>query len=200
MPVVVFGVFVPGDVLVKFLAAWDLYAALYLVLTWWAFRRRTPEESRAIAVAARRRSLADRLLIATPEQFSQAAASVALVTTVVAMPQARQLETSLTVVLVVCGVAVVTCWLVLQVGFGIGYLRLYAEKGGLVFPGDEEPNTTEFLYLAIAVGTTFGTTDVNITRSRVRRQVLTHGLMAFVFNTLILAVAITLMSSYIASP
>ncbi|WP_410812788.1 DUF1345 domain-containing protein [Micromonospora sp. 067-2] len=200
MPAVALCLLVPGDLLVKWLAAWDLYAAVYLVLTWFAFRGRTPEESRTIVLARRRSSMADRLLVTAPEQLSQAAATTALVATVVLMPQARQFGAPLPVVLAVCGAAVLTCWLVLQTGFGMSYLRMFAEKGGLAFPGDDEPNAIDFLYFSAAVGTTFGATDVTVTQSRVRRQVLVHGLLAFLFNTLVLAVAITLLSSYIAQP
>ncbi|WP_250032774.1 DUF1345 domain-containing protein [Paractinoplanes maris] len=200
LPAAFLGILVPGDVLMKFLAAWDLYAMTYLVLTWFAFRGRTSEESQAIVLIPRRRSMTDRLLVSAPEQFSQAGAVAALVATVVAMPQARLLGAPLPVVLIVCTAAVFTGWLVLQTGFGLSYLRLYSEKGGLDFPGDDEPNTVDFLYFSAAIGTTFGTTDVNVTRSRVRRQVLAHGLLAFLFNTLVLAVAITLLGSYITRP
>ena len=200
LPAVALGLAMPGDALVKGLAAWDFYAATYLGLTWFAFRGRTSEESRAIVRTSRGRSLSGRLLVSAPEQFSQAGAMTALVATVVAMPQARLLGASLPVVLAVCGAAVLTGWLVLQTGFGMSYLRLYAEEGGLDFPGGEEPGTVDFLYFSVAIGTTFGTTDVDVTQSRVRRQVLTHGLLAFLFNTLVLAVAITLLSSYIPRP
>ncbi len=200
VPAIVFGLLVPGEVVVKWLAAWDFYATTYLLLTWLAFRGRTPGESRTMVLAKRRRNMADRLLVAAPEQFSQAAAATALVATAVAIPQARQFGAPLPVVLAVCAVAVLTCWLVLQAGFGMSYLRMYAERGGLDFPGDEEPNTVDFLYFSVAVGTTFGTTDVNVTQSRVRRQVLAHGVMAFMFNTLVLAVTVTSLSSYVARP
>lgn len=129
-----------------------------------------------------------------------AAATIALTATVIAMPQARQLGAPVPVVLAVCGAAVLTCWLVLHLGFGLGYLRMYAERGGLTFPGDEEPEVIDFLYFSAAVGTTFGTTDVEVTQRRVRRLVLAHGILAFMFNTLVLAVAITLLSSYIPRP
>lgn len=188
---------VPGSVLVKVLASWDVYAAGYLLLTWLAYRRREPAELRAIALASRRRPLADRLISSAPEQLSQLAASIALTTTVNAMPQAGRLGTSPALVLGVCVVAVVTSWLVLQVGCALGYLGLYAEQGGLDFPGDEQPAMTEFLYFAVSVGTTFGTTDVTVTRRRMRRQVLVHGVLAFVFNTLVLAVALTILTSYL---
>jgi uncharacterized membrane protein len=89
---------------------------------------------------------------------------------------------------------------VLQVGYMLIYLREHADAGGLEFPGGEEPGLVDFGYfaVAVAVGTTFGTTDVTVVRSRMRRLVLTHGVYAFVFNTAILAVAVTFVTSYLS--
>lgn len=106
--------------------------------------------------------------------------------------------TSPGLVFAICIVAVVTSWLTLQVGFAIVYLGLFTEKGGLDFPGDDAPTMVDFVYFAVSIGTTFGTTDVTATQSRMRRQVLVHGLLAFVFNTLILAVSVTIVTTYIA--
>ncbi|MBL7255757.1 DUF1345 domain-containing protein [Paractinoplanes lichenicola] len=200
LPFFLFGLLLPGDYLVKWIAGWDFYATAYLTLTWLTYRRRDPAVVRAIALASRRQTTTDRLLATAPEQFSQAAASVAMVTTVVAMPQARDLGTSPGLVLLVSIVAVVTCWLVLQTGFAIAYLGMYAQRGGLSFPGDAEPGIVDFAYFSVAVGTSFGTTDVEVTQTRIRRQVLVHGVSAFLFNTLILAVAVTILTTYISKP
>lgn len=42
-------------------------------------------------------------------------------------------------------------------------LSTYLERGGLDFPGDDEPGLIDFAYFAMAVGTTFGSTDVTVT-------------------------------------
>ncbi|GAB3840076.1 DUF1345 domain-containing protein [Kribbella italica] len=192
-------VLVPGDTLVRVLAAWDFYACGYLLLTWYAYRGADAARLRAIALASRRRRLTDRLFASPPEQLSQAAAAFALIATVYAMPQARDLGVPSGLVLGICVVAVLSSWLSLQSGFAVAYVSLYAEDGGLDFPGDEEPALVDFAYFAVAVGTTFGTTDITVTKPRMRRQVLAHGVLAFLFNTLVLAVAITIITSYIAA-
>jgi uncharacterized membrane protein len=189
---------VPGEVLVKLLAGWDIYAVVYLVLTWLAFRGHEPARLRELVAQTRFRAGRDRWLALPPEQLSQGAASLAMVATVNAMPQARDLGTEPVVVLAVCLLAVISSWLVLQAGFALLYLTMHTEGGGLDFPGDDEPGMTDFLYFAVSVGTTFGTTDVTVTRSRVRRQVLTHAVSAFVFNTLVVAIAVTIATSYLA--
>lgn len=199
IPLALLCVLVPGKFVIQVLAAWDFYAVGYLLLTWLAYRGRDAEELRAIArVTRRRRSAASRFLVSPPEQVSQGAAVVALVATVIAMPQARELGAPPNLVVAICVVAVLTGWLTLQIGFAIAYLVLYADEGGLEFPGGADPLAVDFAYFAVGVGTTFGTTDVTVTASRMRRQVLFHGVLAFFFNTRILAVAVTIVTSYIA--
>ncbi|WBQ07519.1 DUF1345 domain-containing protein [Kribbella sp. CA-293567] len=195
---VLIAVLMPGDTMVRTIAAWDAYTVCYLLLTWLAYRNRDPVALRAMALPSRRRKLTDRLFVSSPEQLSQAAAVLALVTTVLTLPQARDLGAPPTLVVWLCVISVISCWLTLQTGFAISYLSLYVEEGGLDFPGDQEPGVVDFAYFAVSVGTTFGTTDVTVTRSRMRRQVLVHGVLAFLFNTLILAVAITIVSTYLS--
>lgn len=189
---------VPGGPMLKMLAAWDAYSVVYLLLTWLAFRRLQPSQLRTMALAARSRSLTDRLLVTTPEQISQGAAMIALVATVGAMPQAERLGAPAGVAFGVCGLAVVTAWSTQQTGFALIYLGKYFEAGGLSFPGDEEPQMIDFVYFSVSVGTTFGPTDVVVTQRRIRRHVLTHGVLAFLFNTLILAVAVAIVTTYLA--
>jgi uncharacterized membrane protein len=197
LPGAVVGSLIPGETLLRTLAAWDLYAAIYLALTWLAVRRSDAATLRAVSARPDRRALLTGWLVTSPAQFSQAAAAVALVATVLAMPQARELGVDEGWVLAVCLVAVVASWLVLQTGFLLTYVATHDEHGGLDFPGGTSPGLVDFVYFTVAVGTTFGTTDVSVTATAMRRQVLAHGVLAFVFNTLVLTVAITFTTSYL---
>ncbi|WP_157246856.1 DUF1345 domain-containing protein [Nonomuraea typhae] len=188
--------FIPGDFLVLVMAVWDVYATTYLILTWLAYRNRTLPELHALAMASKLPGIF-RFLTFRPAQLSQGAAFLAFGVTIAAMPQADQSGTG-TLVIALSVVAVLTSWLVLQVGFVTHYLALHAKYGGLDFPGDEEPAAADFAYFAFSVGTTFGTTDVTVTGRRIRRQVLVHGVLAFLFNTLIVAVAITFVTAYVS--
>jgi uncharacterized membrane protein len=190
---------IPGATIVKLIAAWDIYAIVYLLLTWLAFRKRKPAQLYAMARAVRRRRLADRILTSPPDQISQGAAAFALAVTIFAMPKADEYGLSTIFVLTVCAIAVATSWLALQVGFTLVYLGLYARSGGLEFPGGAAPRLIDFVYFSVAIGTTFGTTDVTVTRRVFRRQILIHSTLAFLFNTLILAAAVTILTSYVAN-
>jgi uncharacterized membrane protein len=103
------------------------------------------------------------------------------------------------VLLVLAVSAVVLCWMVLAVGFAVHYVRLDVRhsadgRGGLDFPGTDSPQFGDYLYFSISVATTFGTTDVNVTDRTVRLTVAVQGVLAFVFNTVILALVLTALS------
>lgn len=189
--VMLLGLLVPGNTLVKFLAAWSLYAVVYLAVTCVAVRVGRMAGLVAMARRSRRLSRAEKWVITTPERVAQAAAAVALVAVAAVMPRAGDQGAPQALVMAVCLVAVVVSWLMLQAGFLMTYVGVHSEGGGLVLPDGAEPGIADFLYFTVAVGTTFGTTDVTVHRTALRRQVMAHGLLAFVFNTLVLAVAIT---------
>lgn len=62
--------------------------------------------------------------------------------------------------------------------------------GGLDFPGDTPPQGWDFFYFAIVIGMTAQTADTNVTTTRMRKLVVLHSLIAFLFNTVIVAAAV----------
>ncbi|HET9621075.1 MAG TPA: DUF1345 domain-containing protein [Kofleriaceae bacterium] len=96
---------------------------------------------------------------------------------------------------VLCFTSVVLSWLLSHASFTLRYAHLYYRgeaKGGIDFPGDDDPDDSDFAYLAFTIGMTFQVSDTDITSSEIRRTVLRHGLLSFVFNTVIIASAINL--------
>jgi uncharacterized membrane protein len=91
-------------------------------------------------------------------------------------------------------------WLLLPTLFAQTYASLYyrdihASKPGrgLDFPGDEaDPDYADFLYFALTIAATSQTSDVAITTREVRRWVTVQTLLAFAFNTALLALAINI--------
>lgn len=191
------GLLVPGDTFVKFLATWSTYALVYLALTWLAVRLGGMSTLVAMARRSLRLSSAEKWVATSPARIAQGAAAVAMVAVAVVMPRPDQHDAAEALVVAVCLVAVVVSWLMLQVGFLMTYVGVHSDGGGLVLPDGAEPGITDFAYFTVAVGTTFGTTDIEVHRSALRRQVLAHGLLAFVFNTLVLTVAITFTTNYV---
>jgi uncharacterized membrane protein len=67
--------------------------------------------------------------------------------------------------------------------------------GGLVFPGETEPDYWDFLYFSLVIGMTSQVSDVAVTSKSIRRIVAAHGVVSFVFNTTLLALAVNIAAS-----
>jgi uncharacterized membrane protein len=68
----------------------------------------------------------------------------------------------------------------------------------MVFPGDErEPDYWDFVYFSFVIGMTSQVSDVGVTSREIRRTVLAHGVVAFVFNVALLSLTINLAASAI---
>ncbi|MFT8242783.1 DUF1345 domain-containing protein [Roseomonas sp. BN140053] len=94
------------------------------------------------------------------------------------------------------GLAVATVllsWSFLHVLFANHYLHEQALRGGIDFPGGaENPDLLEFLYLSFTVGMTAQVSDVTTASAGMRRLVLVHAVVSFVFNTAVVAGAVNI--------
>jgi uncharacterized membrane protein len=68
------------------------------------------------------------------------------------------------------------------------------DHGGFDFPGTKSPDYWDFLYFAFTAGMSFAASDVNVTSKRVRRVVVAHCLLSFVFNIGVLAFSINVLA------
>ena len=70
--------------------------------------------------------------------------------------------------------------------------------GGLLFPGSEQmPDYFDFAYFSFVIGMTCQVSDVQITSRGMRRLALVHSVLSFGFNTVILALLINTVSSFL---
>ena len=94
---------------------------------------------------------------------------------------------------------VLVAWTILQLAYAERYARLYLDDvdsvAPLDFPATQRPSLLEFAYFSFTVGTTFGTSDVTVQSSRLRGIVMCHGILAFVYNTAVLGLVVSLISS-----
>lgn len=92
-------------------------------------------------------------------------------------------------------------WFTIHTMAALHYAHLYwrpddGEKrkadphGGLDFPGGTEPGAYDFLYFAFVTGMTAQTSDVAITTTAMRKFNLVHGIVSFLFNTVLVAAAV----------
>lgn len=102
--------------------------------------------------------------------------------------------------------SVVISWWLTHTVFTLRYAHLYysTEKGkeeytgGLEFPKEPEPDYMDFVYFAFVIGTTFQVSDVGISSRKIRRLAWAHGILTFVFNTVIVALSINIISGLFA--
>lgn len=91
-------------------------------------------------------------------------------------------------------------WLMTHTTFALRYAHeyyavvseSYGIAGGLEFPGEPRPDYLDFMYFALVLGMTFQVSDVQITSRQFRRLALVHGLLSFLYNTVIVALTVNL--------
>jgi len=77
-------------------------------------------------------------------------------------------------------------------------VREQGATGGLEFPGKRPPDYRDFLYYSFVIGCATQTADVNTVSPAMRRATLVHGVIAFAFNTAILALMINVGASLLS--
>lgn len=98
-------------------------------------------------------------------------------------------------------------WIIVQTVFALRYAHRYFGDGdrdgasdqGIKFPGEAPTTYHDFIYMAVCIGASAQVSDFNITSSRMRRLVTLHSLLAFFFNTMILALGINILASVISA-
>jgi uncharacterized membrane protein len=68
------------------------------------------------------------------------------------------------------------------------------DRGGLGFPGGEPPDYWDFVHFAVIIGVACQTADISFTAKTLRRIGTLHGVLSFVFNTVVLALTINLLA------
>lgn len=179
---------------------------LFLVLTWGAMYLSTPADVRRWALAQERphsrwrrfveessgrRVFSGGVGMSTIISFSVGGLFFALAL----LPRGEDLGAEPLRALL-CVLGVLMSWALLHTSYAMYYAHLYyripRKPGGMVFPGDEEPAALDFAYFAFTVGTAFSTSDVSVSSGKARLAVLMHSVLAFFYNTTILALVVNL--------
>ena len=179
------------------LAGWTVYCAIDLAVLWFlALRLDAP--------ATRRRAQWNDPGAAMLFVLVTSAACASLVAVVLAVDTGRRLQgVAHWGHLALALASLAGAWLLIQTAFALHYARAYYRPPaasqeparGLVFPGDKEPDYLDFLYYAAVVGMTSQVSDVAVHSRHLRRMTLTHSLLSFAFNLVVLAVAVNVFAS-----
>ncbi|GGE24105.1 hypothetical protein GCM10011390_49390 [Aureimonas endophytica] len=100
------------------------------------------------------------------------------------------------------GLTIAISWAFIHTVITLHYARLFygtgsKPVGGLEFPKTVEPDYADFLYFSFTIGAAAQTSDVAVSSRAMRRVVLVQTILAFLFNTTILALAINIGASLI---
>jgi uncharacterized membrane protein len=101
-------------------------------------------------------------------------------------------------------VTILSAWTFIHLLFALHYAHEYygdrldetgmamEDRKGLHFPGDGDPSYGDFLYYAFVIGCACATADIETISRPMRRTTMAHGVVAFFFNTIILALTINI--------
>ncbi|MGB2569984.1 DUF1345 domain-containing protein [Micromonospora citrea] len=173
------------------LVGWDAAAVSWLVLVW---RTLWPLDARRTGELAvhedPNRAVRDVLLLVAC-LASLLAVALVLIGTRTAQPVlSRDLYGAL-------GMAsVLLSWCVVHTVFTTRYARLYytGPDGGIEFNQPGQPCYADFAYVAFTVGATFQVSDTNLTSHEMRRTVLRHALLSYLFGAIIIAATVNLLA------
>jgi uncharacterized membrane protein len=185
--------FVPWQL--TLLVAWDVTAAVVVATVWLSIGHFSAEQTKELATKEDDSRTGTHLLLL-------GAALVSLVGVVLAFVKANAGTHRDEVLLESFGVATIVCsWLLVHTVFALRYAHVYytEPEGGIDFKtqprGTEDPDYLDFAYTAFTVGMTFQVSDTDITRREMRRQVLGHALISFLFGAVILATTVNVVAS-----
>ena len=178
----------------RLLVAWDAGVCVWLVAVTSLMLRSDTARMRQRASAEDSGAVA--ILFA-----SSAAAVASLVAIAVELSGLKQADVDHRALhLSLTGMTVVLSWLFVHLSFTLHYAHQFYGEGadhhGLGFPGSKRAlDYWDFAYFAVTVGATSQTSDVEVLTSGMRRIVLAHGVLAFFFNTMVLALGVNVGAS-----
>lgn len=183
------------DLLSRMMTSWNMFSMALLSIDWFNFFH---TESTQIRTQARVEDNS-RITIFGIILISTAASLLAVTLLLLSSDESHKV---FHIVVAITGMAL--SWALVHTIFAVRYAHIYygdhetrenSNAGGLDFPQEasqknDNPDFIDFAYFAFTIGMTFQVSDVQINSKRLRRLTLMHGIISFVFNTVIVALTI----------
>lgn len=190
--------FAPGlPSVTDLVVGWDVVCVVFMISVTAAMLDHSPDDIRA---RAEREDEGRGLILGLV--LIAAAASVAAIAAELSLAKTEHGLLQLTHIALAFG-TVAASWLMVQFVFALHYAHEYYDENpdcdghdmkGLVFPGEELPDYWDFLYFSVVIGVACATADIDFTSKALRRIGTVHSLVAFAFNTMIVALTINLLA------
>jgi len=171
------------------IAGWAAACLVYVTWVWFSvWRLDGPTTKKHATLEDPGRRTADLVLIL--------AAVASVVAVVYILVDAKNLKggAQLSVALLAI-VSVALSWTLVHTLYALRYARMYYRSGGGIdFNQKEEPQYSDFAYLSFTLGMTFQVSDTDISNSYIRRSILHHVLLSYLFGTVIVAATVNLVA------
>ncbi len=189
--------FLQVDLKSRLILSWDIFCFGMILLSWVLFFTIKPDELSHIVAKQDENVKIIFSIVIIAVSFSLLG-TLALIGDNVSMTENKLLHFLISLS------PVVFSWILLHTTFTIHYAHLYhdytpsntdSKVGGIEFPVKTTPDYLDFAYFSFVIGMTFQVSDIVITSRLIRRFVLLHSLISFVFNTVIVALTISAISN-----
>lgn len=174
------------------IAGWDTTALAFLATVWPIVLTSGPEATRRHAVRDDNTRSAAALLLVAASLGSLLAVAATLPT---AAHQHGWREGAL---VGLAALTILVSWTVVNTIFLLRYADLhYRPHGrGIDFngPPGEQPTYVDFAYVSFTIGMTYQVSDTDIRDPRIRRTIIVHGLLSYLFGVVIVAGAINVIA------
>ena len=202
---IISGLLLPDSLspVMRSLIAWNVGAWSYLAAVWHMMHGATPQNIRQYALIQDEGQFAILL-------FAVLAATISLGAIVLqlgAVKEVQGLAKALQIALV--ALTIISSFAFIHIMFTLHYAHEYyaewkqeadlapLERGGLSFPGTLAPNYVDFFYFSFVIGVASQTADVSTISRPMRALAVLHGIIAFFFNTTVLALTINIAAGLI---
>ncbi len=174
------------------LVGWCTAGGLALVWVWRICWRQDAEGTERIAEEESSSPVTDNAIVA--------ACLASIVAVMLALVESRsQSGGPLAVALVILGVlGTMVAWALVNTVYALKYARMYYldnEVGGFDTKQDERPAYSDFAYFAFTIGMSYAAPEIEPVNRDVRRKALLHAMLSYFFGTVIIAVAINLVTN-----
>lgn len=188
---VVVAFFVPWQLTA--LVVWDVMVVVFLLSVWKDIVCFDSEETAAHATVEDASKRSAHLVLLSAAVVSLVGVAFALVKANHSHGFDRTLLTSVAVA------TVVLSWGSVHTMFTLRYAhRYYSDPvGGIDFKNKLAPDYVDFAYVAFTVGMTFQVSDTDVQKRAIRRAVLGHAMLSYLFGTVIVAVTINVLAGLI---
>jgi uncharacterized membrane protein len=180
----------------RILVGWNVSLAIYLVLAFVMISRFDLQRVRNRAASQDEGGLL--ILVLTV-----AAAVASLAAIIAELGSMRGANPAGGIYIAVAVLTILLSWTFIHVIFALHYAHEYygerrgEQVGGLAFPQDDRPDYWDFVYFSFVIGMAFQVSDVQVTNKLIRRIVVAHGAVSFVYNVAILALMVNIGSEFI---